>query len=305
MNVFNNSQVRGGTDGQVDHPIVRLPHIQESHYPVTSDAFPSANDPTQSLYTLTRIQHAQANIMEAEWTAMHSGAQTLSRNKVLNALKGANLLLSNLHQSIMSSARLSQSVQVPKSTDGIPLGQFRSGSPEARHPMPSARPFTFSDSVFRVPGHEVIVDQESSGKVAMCLENPDLVFAVPNVPIHSGLSSPRKALVELGFKPIPTTFVLPSFNREGIRPVQGPLLPQIPGKLPGSNGYGDGPIGDKSVNVPTGRLSQSFFGREGMTGMDAKERAACDRLTNFLRNEVAEKGDQGLVRMLQEIRRPC
>lgn len=278
----------------------------EAQYPLVPTFSAQADLPSMASnqWRLAHIQQTQRSIMEAELTAMHSGGESLSREKVLNALKGANMVLESLQQSLLPDARLSMSLQAPKSSEGLPI---RSGSPEARLTLPSARPFTFSGSLYRTGGHQLLSDGDTPKGVAMSLENPGLVLAVPNVPSQSSLNSPRKSIhsvPEVGFKPFPATFSIPSFNRETVRPVfHSSFLP--PSRTPGQPVFGDLSSSDKPPGFHGPQLYPPSVGRGLPTPINAHEIIASERLTSFLREEVAQKGDSGLMRILHGIPKQC
>ncbi len=272
------------------------PHLQ---YPPVPSCYALAECPTSApnQWRLAQIQQTQLNIMEAELTAMHSKGENLSRERVLNTLKGANMLLESIQLSLMPDTRLSMSLQVPRYTEGVPI---RSGSPEARLTLPSARPFTFSGSLSSTGPHQFLGDAGTPQGDAMSLENPGLVLAVPNVPSHSSLNSPRKSVhseSQAGFKPFPTTFSIPTFHRDVIRPVFRPnTLPSS--RVTGPSAFRDTSVAEKQLGCPHPHLYPPSIGGGLPTSISLREKIACDHLTSFLRQEIASKGDSGLVRIL-------
>lgn len=299
----NNLAARVGREGGGTQGLVRHLTVQEPFFPQTADPPHDLTSLFRGSEALARLQQTQVGIMEAELTAMHLGGQVLSRDTVLSVLKGANLLLNNLQHTVVSSGRLCQSVCLPKTGEELP---HRSASPEARTSVFSGHPLTFPDPVSSVSLHELLPGRLSHNPPTAPLETPGLVLAVPNLPpSQSGYSSPQKAPSEHGFRPVHAAFVLPTFARDAIRPTPLPLISSLPGKQPASGSPEDLADVARPRGFPSGRLFPfSTLGNPPPT-LDVRDRAACDRLTSFLRAEVVEKGDLEILRMLREIRKPC
>lgn len=293
---FNNSGGRPGLEGISELP--RRLSAQGVPHPSSLESFGAyeAPLPVTNQLTFAIIQQTQKNIMDAELTAIQGGGGELTRDNVLNVLKGAHYVLKNLQQSVVSSAPLTRSMQTYRGSEGE---ASRAVSPESRMSLRSTRPFTLIDPSNRPIGHEMVIETEGPGLSTDSPLNPGLVLAVPNQPTGSSLNSPRKVMSpERGFKPLSTTFVLPSFNREGNR------ASHLVGRT-AENSQSDPSSGEKSVNAVRPHLYPQNHANNVPMPVDAKDKAACDRLSSFLKGEVKEKGDVSLLRMLHEIQKQC
>lgn len=250
-----------------------------------------------------QLERQHRDICEVQFSALNSSLRESSKDKMLSTLRVTSAMLGNLRQSIVADPQLSMSVQVPKSANFLP---GRGHSPLSRqfigqipaHPLTLVRRQT---SLQELPyGSET----KPWSVIQTCGPVPrsDAILAVPTVMSGQSPTSPQKSW-KIGnpkFEPIQGTNVRPFFPgpverpqmAKGLQPSQDTFAADYWPSLKASVD----PSRDLGVNPSFGRLPAN-------TSLDPRHMAACERLTQFLRTEVAEGGNLELGKLLLKIQR--